>query len=118
MFHEALAHASHAFFDAWRDAIIIATRLRRVPRSVGPSDPPHLRVALLHAAAPLATDQHPEDQAELLGSWLADRGLTRLSDCTHRQLRSRRIIDAADAVAAGWHRRRVNAGPTRPPVSC
>lgn len=41
-------------------------------------------------------------------TWLADRGLTRLSDCTRRQLRSRLIIDASDAVAAGWYRRRTN----------
>lgn len=105
MFHNALEHASHTFFDTWRDAIIVATHLRRIPRIIRPGDPPHFRAALLHAAAPLATHQHPEHRADLLGSWIDERGLTRLSDSTRRQLRSRLIIDAADAVAAGWYRR-------------
>lgn len=108
MFHNALEHASHTFFDTWRDAIIVATHLRRIPRIISPGDPPHIRAIVLHSAAPLAADQSSEDRAELLGAWAHQLGLRRLPDTTHHQLRSRLIIDAADAVAAGWYRRRTN----------
>lgn len=105
LFRDALQRETCDFFDVWRDAIRLAQHLRRMPQRTKPTDSPQARAEALFAATPLAAARHPEDRAALLGSWLNELRLTQLSDSVRRQLRSRLIIDAVDAVAAGWYRR-------------
>lgn len=94
-------------FDTWRDAVRLAIGLRRCPpmrcNSLAAD-----RALLMAVAAPLATADSAEERADVLAAWCAAAGVRMVWDSLRHRLRSRALIDAADALAArAWIRRRV-----------
>lgn len=97
-------------FDIWRDAVRLAIGLRRCPRTRSNAPAP-TRAHLFAVAEQLARADSAQARTCVLAEWCGAAGVRVIWDHVRQQLRSRIMIDAADALEVRvWIKRRALAG--------